>query len=69
MDPLLTLALVVVAVYLGSCMVHPYVRCSSCNRSKESHSTVFKGAFGPCRACNGRGHHLRFGARILGRKL
>lgn len=69
MDPVLLLALVLVVVYMGSCLVHPYMRCSRCNRSKESHSMVFKGAFGACRACNGRGYHLRFGARLLGRKL
>ena len=69
MDPLLLLALAAVAVYLGSCLVHPYMRCNRCNRSKESHSKMFKGAFGACRACHGRGHTLRFGARMLGRKI
>lgn len=56
-------------VYVGSCIVHPYRACKACKRSKESHSTMFRGAFGACRTCNGRGHHLRFGARVLGRKL
>jgi hypothetical protein len=67
--PALFFTLVAVAVYLGSCVVHPYKGCKACKRSKESHSTLFKGAFGACRACGGRGHHLRLGARILGRKL
>lgn len=69
MDPILLLALIAVAVYLGSCLVHPYRACNACGRSKESHSTLFRGAFGACRACNGRGHTLRFGARLLGRKI
>lgn len=66
--PLLTLALIMIAVYLGSCLIHPYRRCRSCNRSKESHSTLFKGAFGKCLSCRGVGHHIRWGARLLGRK-
>lgn len=57
------------AVYMGSCVVKPYRACKACKRSKESHSTLFRGAFGRCPACKGVGHHLRFGARILGRKL
>ena len=68
MEPLLVLVLIAV-VYLGSCAVHPYLRCTACNRSKETSSVVFKRAFGPCRNCRGRGHTLRFGARVLGRKI
>lgn len=68
-SPILLLALATAAVYMISCVVHPYRVCKTCNRSKETHSSTFKGAFGPCRSCQGRGHHLRFGARILGRKL
>ncbi|MFI7644297.1 hypothetical protein [Nonomuraea sp. NPDC049400] len=55
--------------YVASCVVKPYKICKACNRSKESHSKLYKGAFGPCRACKGAGHHVRVGARILGRKL
>lgn len=68
-NPILFFALISAAVYLGSCVVHPFKACKACKRSKESHSTLFKGAFGACRSCNGRGHHLRLGARLLGRKL
>lgn len=56
-------------VYMGSCIVKPYRACKACHRTKESHSTLFKGAFGACPSCRGVGHHLRFGARLLGRKL
>jgi len=66
--PLFTLILIFIVVYMGSCVIHPYVRCRACNRSKESLSRTFRGAFGPCRSCKGRGHHLRFGARLIGRK-
>lgn len=59
----------ILVTYMGSCIVKPYRICKACNRSKESHSSTFKGAFGPCRACKGVGHHVRVGARILGRKL
>lgn len=69
MEPILLLVLAVAVVYMGSCLVHPYKACKACKRSKESHSTLFKGAFGACRSCKGVGHHLRFGARLLGRKL
>lgn len=65
----LALIVGVAIVYAVSCRVHPYRACKACRRSKESHSTLFKGAFGGCRACGGRGHHLRLGARILGKKL
>ena len=58
-----------IVVYMGTCIVKPYRVCKACNRSKETHSKLFPGAFGACRACSGRGHHLRLGARILGRKL
>lgn len=68
-NPILFFALISAAVYLGSCAIHPYRACKACKRSKESHSTLFKGAFGTCRSCKGRGHHLRFGARLLGRRL
>ncbi|MFG3442720.1 hypothetical protein ACGF0J_36230 [Nonomuraea sp. NPDC047897] len=68
MHPLLIVTLVATAVYLTSCAFHPYMKCKQCNRSKESHSTTFKGAFGKCRTCNGVGHHVRWGARVLGRK-
>ena len=65
----LALILGVAIVYGLSCLIHPYRACKACRRTKESHSTVFKGAFGACRACGGRGHHLRLGARLLGRKI
>lgn len=68
MQLLVWFAIVMAVVYLGSCYFHPYMKCPRCNRSKESHSTTFKGAFGKCRACGGVGHSVRFGAKILGRK-
>jgi hypothetical protein len=48
-SPIVLFALVAAVVYLGSCAVHPYRACKACKRSKESHSTLFKGAFGACR--------------------
>ncbi|GGO71131.1 hypothetical protein GCM10012289_36140 [Nonomuraea cavernae] len=68
MHPALVITFIAIGVYLLSCHYHPYMKCKTCNRSKESHSTTFKGAFGKCRACDGRVHHVRFGARILNRK-
>ena len=68
MHPVLVITLMALGVYLASCFVHPYMKCSNCNRSKEHHSSTFKGAFGTCRPCGGRGHTVRFGARIFGRK-
>jgi hypothetical protein len=59
----------VIVVYMSSCIVKPYRICKACRRTKESHSKIFKGAFGACRSCRGRGHHLRLGARMLGKKL
>jgi hypothetical protein len=68
-SPIVFFALVFAAVYLASCAIHPFKACKACKRSRASHSTMFRGAFGACRSCRGRGHHLRFGARLLGRKL
>lgn len=67
MDPILLLAIIALVVYLGSCISHPYRACKACGRSKESHSKMFKGAFGRCPSCRGRGHHVRWGARMLGK--
>lgn len=58
-----------IVVNVLSCIVKPYKVCKACNRSRETHSTIFPGAFGSCRACKGVGYRLRFGARILGKKL
>lgn len=66
--PLIIIAGIAVVGYLISCAFHPYMKCKACNRSKESYSETFKGAFGKCRTCNGKGHHVRWGARFLGRK-
>ena len=68
-NPILFFALCFVIVYMGSCMLKPFRVCKACRRTRESHSKLFKGAFGACRSCNGRGHHLRLGARLLGKKL
>lgn len=65
---ILAITAIAIVIYLVSCKFHPYMRCKTCNRGKESHSTTFKGAFGKCRACNGKGHHVRWGARFLGHK-
>lgn len=63
-----SIAVVAIGVYGASCIFHPYMKCKQCNRSRESHSATFKGAFGKCRGCNGRGHHVRWGAKMLGTK-
>lgn len=65
---ILALIISIAIVYGISCHIHPYRACKACKRSKESYSTMFKGAFGGCRACGGVGHHLRLGARLLGKK-
>ncbi|MFI6507612.1 hypothetical protein ACIBCT_08410 [Streptosporangium sp. NPDC050855] len=66
--PVLIVAVIAIVFYLASCKFHPYMKCKACNKSKESHSTTFKGAFGKCRVCNGKGHSVRWGARFLGHK-
>ena len=68
MHPLIWLVIIATVIYLSSCAVHPYMKCGRCNRSKEHHSTSFKGAFGKCGGCNGVGHTVRLGAKILGRR-
>ncbi|MGC5015510.1 hypothetical protein ACLQ2R_32520 [Streptosporangium sp. DT93] len=67
-NPVLAIAVILTILYLISCKFHPYMRCKACNKSKESNSTTFKGAFGKCRTCNGKGHSVRLGARFLGHK-
>ncbi|KAB8186827.1 hypothetical protein FH608_045880 [Nonomuraea phyllanthi] len=56
-------------VNVASCIFKPYKVCKKCNRSRETHSTIFPGTFGWCRACKGVGYRLRVGARLLGKKL
>lgn len=55
------------AVYLLSCAIHPFKVCPACQKTGQSTSTTFKGAFGPCRRCGGSGRRIRAGARLLGR--
>lgn len=54
-----------IAAYLTSLRLHPWRSCRSCKGGGKSRDTVWKTAFGTCKACGGRGRHPRLGVRIL----
>lgn len=58
-------ALIAAAAYLASLRIHPWTPCRPCKGTGKSRDTVWKAAFGTCRACGGRGRHPRLGVRVL----
>ncbi|HEY1321017.1 MAG TPA: hypothetical protein VGF32_12250 [Streptosporangiaceae bacterium] len=52
-------------VYATSLRIHPWTPCRTCKGSGKSRDSVWKTAFGTCRACGGRGRHPRLGVRVL----
>jgi hypothetical protein len=56
-----------IAVYLGSCMLHPYVACETCEGKGKHSGALFTKASRPCHACSGAGQKQRAGAVLLSR--
>lgn len=64
---LVLILLASVALYLGSCFLHPYIRCGTC-RGKSKHSgALFTNATRPCHKCSGTGQKQRAGAVLMSR--
>ncbi|WP_157249710.1 hypothetical protein [Nonomuraea typhae] len=60
--------LVVAGLVLGyrySLKRHPYVYCRRCNGTGARRSRIYAHSFGICPNCDGSGHRLRLGARLL----
>ncbi|MGW5359051.1 hypothetical protein [Actinopolymorpha pittospori] len=55
-----------VAIYLGSCLVHPYQDCPSCKGTSKHRGSVM-GGLRLCHRCNGTGRVRRAGSILLGR--
>jgi hypothetical protein len=54
-------------VYFGSCLLHPYIACETCEGKARHGGGLFTKATRPCHACSGTGQKLRPGAAVLGR--
>lgn len=55
------------AVYLGSCLLHPYIACETCEGKGRHVGTLFTNASRPCHKCSGSGQKQRRGAVLFGR--
>ncbi|MGO8957210.1 MAG: hypothetical protein ACLQFR_07565 [Streptosporangiaceae bacterium] len=62
---LLLLALILAAVYLGSCLIWPYAKCTACLGSRRNPGSNRR-RHGRCKACRGTGERLGLGTRIIG---
>ena len=67
---MLVLVLIVmsaVVVYLGSCLLHPYIACETCGGKGKHSGALFSRASRPCHACSGAGQKQRAGAVLFSR--
>lgn len=51
--------------YLISLRVHPWRRCLRCKGAGRTRARVWRGAFGSCPRCGGKGRKPRLGIRVL----
>lgn len=70
MAALLIVAVVAItaAAYVISLRVHPWIACRRCNGGGRSRDRLWRGAYGSCPACAGRGRKPRLGVRVLQRE-
>ena len=61
----IAVAAITVAAYLISLKVHPWAPCSRCSGGGKSRDRLWRGAFGTCPSCGGRGKHPRLGVKVL----
>jgi DnaJ-class molecular chaperone len=61
----LAAAVLAVTVYLASLRIHPWTSCRRCSGGGKSRDRIWRGAYGTCKACGGRGRKPRAGIRIL----
>lgn len=64
---LVTILIATLVVYFGSCLLHPYVPCETCEGKGKHGGALFGNASRPCHACSGGGQKQRAGAVLLGR--
>lgn len=64
---LLLVVFAVVVVYVGSAMLHPYVKCETCDGKGKHSGALFRSASRPCHRCSGSGQKQRLTAAIIGR--
>lgn len=53
-------------VYIGSALLHPYVKCEACDGKGKHAGTLFTSTFRPCHRCSGTGQKQRFVAALIG---
>jgi hypothetical protein len=56
---------ILIAGYLGSLKLNPWVRCSKCKNKPKIKGWVFSNAHHVCPKCQGSGQQLRFGRKFL----
>jgi DnaJ-class molecular chaperone len=64
---LLVIGLLMLAVYVASVCLHPYMACEACEGRGRHQGSWFNKSFRPCHVCSGTGRKQRLGARVLGR--
>lgn len=63
---LILIIAVVIAGYVLSLKLNPYVKCSKCKNSPKIKGWVFNKAHHVCSNCKGTGQEVRFGYKLLG---
>jgi hypothetical protein len=63
---LILIIALVVAVYVLSLKINPYVRCSRCKNNPKRKGLIFNYAHHICSKCKGTGQQVRFGYKLLG---
>jgi excinuclease UvrABC ATPase subunit len=55
----------VIALYVSSLFLSPYVKCSRCNNKPKRRGFMFSYAHHVCPKCKGTGQQVRLGTRVL----
>jgi DnaJ-class molecular chaperone len=56
----------VALMYIGSAVLHPYVKCEACDGKGKHFGGLFGNTFRPCHRCSGSGQKQRLTAAIIG---
>lgn len=65
MTELLVIVAILIAGYVISLKLNPFVRCSRCNGNPRKKGLVFRYSHHTCSKCNGLGQQRRLGHKIL----
>ena len=52
-------------IYLGACLLHPYVDCRRCKGTAKRRAWWRRSTFRLCRRCAGTGRRKRIGRRMV----